>query len=340
MKIALYLGGTSAERDVSLQSGKFIGKALVELGHEVLYVDPALSPERNTMQIQADESITDAPPSLAELEEMNHSHIFQLLLEPEIASCDFHFIGLHGGIGENGILQGMFEHLGYKFNGPGYSASALAMDKHLSKQLMVAQEIPTPEWMLVTAEVWANSPEKVRAHVDEKFTPPVVVKPNSQGSTIGLTIVNDLKKLPEALDTSFQYDNRTLVEQFIPGRELTVAILNNQAMPVIEIKPKRDLYDYKSKYTSGMSEYEVPAHIKDGIRDKLHNYSMRIFTAIGAHGYSRVDYRMSDGGEPFCLEVNTLPGMTNTSLVPKAAKAAGIEFGELLSRIIEAGRSK
>ncbi|MCF7803262.1 MAG: D-alanine--D-alanine ligase [Candidatus Marinimicrobia bacterium] len=338
MKIAVYRGGTSMERDVSLNSAKFIGDTLAQMEHEVLYVDPAFSPEQFNEKSAVDYSIEGEPPSLDEIRELNHRHIFQLLLHEKVAAADFHFIGLHGGIGENGLLQGMFEHLGYQYNGPNASASAVAMDKHLTKQIMVAQGIPTAEWLMVSQSRWKENSSKVRAIIEEKFTPGIVVKPNSQGSTIGLTILHSLAGLAEALEKAFEYEDQVMVEQYIPGREITASVLGKEALPLVEIKPKHDIYDYECKYGEGMSSYEVPADLKDPETEEIQQYALRLFNSIGASGYSRVDFRLSTGGEPLCLEINTLPGMTGTSLVPKAAKAAGLTNKELLLRIIDYGQ--
>jgi len=337
MKIALYLGGTSMERDVSVISGRNIGAALQEAGHEVLYADPALPPETIGTDPDQQGLIGEQPPGDQEVARLDHTRIFRLLLDKRIASCDFHFIGLHGGIGENGVLQGMMEHLGYRFNGPGYSASAVAMDKHLSKEIMVAQAVPTPEWLVVTRTQWSDEPGEVRQAIGKTFHLPVVIKPNAQGSTIGLSVIREKSALNTALDKAFQYDHRVLVEQYVPGSEITAAILGEDPLPLIRIRPKSGLYDYESKYSEGRTEYEVPAQLQDALTDQIQMYALRLFRSIGARGYSRVDFRLTDAGEPLCLEINTLPGMTTTSLVPKAAGAAGISFAGLLERIIQLG---
>jgi len=340
MKIALYLGGTSPERDVSISTGQNIGKALSELGHEVLYVDPAFPAENFSAQMTETGDVDVEPPKTAEIDRFDHTNVFRIAVDETVETQDFHFIALHGGIGENGLLQGVFEHLNYSFNGPGYAASAVAMDKHLSKQIMVAQGIPTPEWLVVPYGDWSGQPAAVRAHVEEKFTPPVVVKPNSQGSTIGLTVVRELDQLEPAFDKAFEYDFRVLVEQYVPGREVTAAILGDQTLPLVEIKPTHQYYDYECKYSAGMSEYVVPAELNKALSDQVRQHAFRLFRSIGAVGYSRADFRISEGGEPLCLELNTLPGMTETSLVPKAAGAAGYSFQELLTEILELGQTR
>lgn len=338
MKIAVYLGGTSMERDVSLTSGKNIGEALASLGHDILYVDPAFPPEYITSSLDGNIDVDVEPPTLEEVRELHHEHIFRLLLDERIATCDFHFIGLHGGIGENGLLQGMFEHLGYHFNGPGFSASAVAMDKHLSKQVMIAQKIPTPTWTMIRQNRWKKESEKILAAIQSKYALPVVIKPNSQGSTIGLTVLQAFDELQQAIEKAFRYDDRILIEEYIAGREITAAILNGTPLPLVEIKPKHGIYDYECKYKKGMSEYEAPAQILDSLREKIQSHAFTLYQSIEAKGYSRIDFRLSGEGLPYCLEMNTLPGMTATSLVPMAARAYGMEFGELLEAIIEYGR--
>lgn len=338
MKIALYYGGTSPERDVSVNTGKNIGAALTRMGHQVIYVDPASPPGDYQEQLEGAGAVD--PTARDEFEQFDHSNIFRVVLDNTIRECEFHFIALHGGIGENGFVQGMFDHLGYRYNGPGYDASAVAMDKHLSKQIMVAQAIPTPEWLLVPDKTWKSRPEVIRAHVEEKFTPPVVVKPNTQGSTIGLSVIGELDALSEALEKALEFDSRVLVEQYIPGKEVTASILGEEALPLVEIRPQHQYYDYECKYAAGMSEYEVPAELDSDTTDQIQQLALRLFSSIGAVGYSRVDFRVSDAGEPLCLELNTLPGMTETSLVPKAAKAAGLSFEGLLTKIIEFGQHR
>ncbi len=338
MRIAVYLGGTSMERDVSLTSGKNIGEALAALGHEILYVDPAFPPEQITASLHKNIDVDVEPPTLEELRELHHEHIFRLLLDARIAACDFHFIGLHGGIGENGLLQGMFEHLGYHFNGPGFTASAVAMDKHLSKQVMIAQKIPTPTWTMIRLERWRKEKSAVLEQIQKQYQTPLVIKPNSQGSTIGLTVLKSLENLQSAVDKAFNYDDRILVEEYIAGREITAAILNGTPLPLVEIKPKHGIYDYECKYKKGMSEYETPAKVPEELRNRIQAHTFSLYRSVEAKGYSRVDFRVSDDGKPYCLEMNTLPGMTSTSLVPMAAKAYGLEFGELLEAIIQYGR--
>lgn len=340
MKIAVYLGGTSMERDVSLISGKNIGEALASLGHEIVYVDPALSPEYITSSLNEGIHVDAEPPTLEELSELRHEHIFRLLLDAEVASCEFHFIGLHGGIGENGLLQGMFEHLDYAFNGPGFSASAVAMDKHLSKQVMISQKILTPGWEMIRRHRWDQQQGEVTESVVQQYDVPLIVKPNSQGSTIGLTVLRNFDDLQDAIDKAFRFDDRVLIEEFIPGREITAAILDQEALPLVEIKPKHGIFDYECKYSKGMTEYITPADLDPVLTEQIKLQASRLYDSLDAKGYSRIDFRVDEDDNAYCLEMNTLPGMTETSLVPMAARANGIEFAELLDKIIEYGREK
>jgi len=340
MRIAVYYGGTSMERDVSLISGKMIGEELKTAGHDVIFVDPAFPVEQVRHQVNNNLEIEHEPPSLEEIGELDHSNIFRILLDKTIAGCDFHFIGLHGGIGENGLLQGMMEHLGYRFNGSGYSASALAMDKHLTKQIMHAQAISTPDWIELNATEYTGNQNDILEMIADRFQLPCVIKPNSQGSTIGLSIVENVEGIREAVSTAFQFDEHILVEQFIPGREITATVLGEDACPLVEIKPTHQYYDYECKYTSGMTEYETPAQLPDLVGQRIRHSAVNLFKGIGCSGYARVDFRVNADGEAFCLEINTLPGMTKTSLVPKSAAAAGISFPALLDKIITLGMQK
>ena len=177
--------------------------------------------------------------------------------------------------------------------------------------------------------------EKVKKYIDEKIGYPCIIKPNDEGSTVGLTVCNSPSDIDMGLKSSFEYSQKTMIEEFIEGRELTVAILDKAALPVLEIKPKSGLYDYQSKYTKGMSEYFVPADIPEDVVKSLQKDSLKAFNAIGCSVYGRIDFRLNKNNQFFCLEINTLPGMTSTSLVPKMAKAAGITFEELIDRIIK-----
>ncbi|MGE3802117.1 MAG: D-alanine--D-alanine ligase, partial [Candidatus Kapaibacterium sp.] len=232
-------------------------------------------------------------------------------------------------------IQSLLEFRGLPYTGSGVLASALAMHKAKSKELFRNNGISTANWFLLEPEDDA-SVARLSAMVDAVTDYPVVVKPNDGGSTVGLTIVNDADGLVEATALARRYSKDVIFEEFIEGREVTVGVLDGEALPVVEIRPKSGIYDYTNKYTSGRTEYFCPADLPLAISEELQTLALRAHTILGCSGYSRVDFRLDEQGEAWCLEVNTLPGMTSTSLLPKGAKAAGIEYGEVCERIIKA----
>lgn len=329
LKIAVFLGGTSAERDVSIVSGYYMARAIESLGHEVHAFDVAHGSRLFDFHIPEDEiRILPVPANKSSLKalEKNIIHVVQHVLKE---GFDLVIIGLHGGYGENGQLQALLELAGIPFTGSGSLSSALAMDKILTKIVAEKFRIPTADYLIV---------EKGNRDALEMFTVKkgkVVVKPADEGSTVGLTIVESKTQLPTAISVARQYSDRILVEEYIPGRELTVSILEDQALPVIEIRPKSGFYDYQSKYQKGMTEYLCPAPLETSIAEKIQKSAEEIFSRLGCRHYGRVDFRLHENGRDYyLLEVNTLPGMTPTSLVPKAARAAGIGFEELMERLI------
>ncbi len=235
---------------------------------------------------------------------------------------------LHGGYGENGQLQASLDLAKIPYTGSGALSSALGMDKFMSKIIFMHHEVPVAPYLLVKTRDQLNIREV------EAFGLPLVVKPNDQGSTVGLTIVKEKSKLDEAIDLGFKYSPSVLIERYIAGSELTVSILGEEPLPIIHIIPESGFYDYESKYQGGKTNYEVPAKLSQELTANVQQSALRSYQALGCSGYARVDFRLQEDGQFFCLEVNTLPGMTATSLVPKAAKAAGINFNELLERII------
>ena len=333
MNIAVLLGGTSAERYVSMATGKGIAEALIERGHTVRLFDVALG-ER--AEIAFDDLVlpTEVAPSPEELARFNHRDVITAIQNlPE--NTDVAFIALHGNDGEDGKIQSLLEFRGIPYTGSGVLASALAMHKGMSKSLFRNNDISTPNWFLLKPGENA-SVERLAAMVEQITDYPVVVKPNDGGSTVGLTIVNDAEELVEATELARRYSSDVLFEEFIEGRELTVAILDEEPLPIVEIRPKSGIYDYTNKYTSGRTEYFCPADLPIGVTEELQTLALKAHAILGCSGYSRVDFRLDENGEAWCLEVNTLPGMTATSLVPKAAKAAGITYGEVCEQIIRA----
>ncbi|MGD8495418.1 MAG: D-alanine--D-alanine ligase [Gemmatimonadales bacterium] len=330
LTVAVLLGGTSEERRVSIATGRAIVEALRSRGHEVVAVDPAFG------AIPADEEprylggdVGREPPSLDELRQMGRTAVGAAVAElPAVREADVAFLALHGGDGENGRLQAVLEVAGIPYTGSGVLGSAIAFDKRVSKELLEHAGVPTPAWAPRGA-----SPDEVI----DLLGLPLVVKPASGGSTVGLTVVRSDGALSAALDLAARYDRDVLCEAFIPGRELTVTVLDGKALPVTEIIPGNEIYDYESKYTPGKSQYVTPAELDTAETEELSRLAEEAFDVLRQETVSRIDFRRHTDGSFWCLEGNSLPGMTATSLVPKAAKAAGISFPELCERIALAG---
>lgn len=321
------MGGTSAERDVSIASGLRIAAALRTLGHEVLSLDTATGViDDATERALMASGMQQAPPDLESLAAMSKRSLSPLLgTLPEVRQADVVFLALHGGQGEDGTLQALFDLSGVRYTGTGPLGSALAMDKDLSKRLFRDNGVTTADWLMAPVTI---------EQVNERMGFPVVVKPSKQGSTVGLTLVREPDGLDAAIAEAFRYDDEVMVEQFISGRELTVGILGNEALPIGEIIPKHELYDYECKYTKGMAVEEFPARLDREVAAVVQEQAQRAFRALKLRGYARIDFRMDDSGSCFCLEANTLPGMTELSLIPQAAAAAGISFPDLCERIV------
>ncbi len=324
LRIALLLGGTSPEKTVSKHSSASIYNAIKALGHECVLVNPAYGisqPEKPEEFFEDEDKF--------EISDSNYLETVNSKLFDEV---DLAFLGLHGKLGEDGIIQSLLELRGIKYTGSKVMSSAIAMDKSMSKILFDHYGVQTPPWFSIDKK--SANPEAVAAMIEKEIGYPAVIKPNDQGSTVGLTVCKDSSGVKDALELSFKYSNRTIIEKYIPGREMTVAVLEDKALPVLEIKPKSGLYDYESKYTSGKSEYIVPADIPKDAARKMQEQSLLAFNALSCEVYGRVDFRLDENYEPWCLEVNTLPGMTSLSLVPKMAAAVGITFEQLIDRII------
>ena len=323
--VALLLGGTSPEREVSKSSGKSILTALNSLGYNVRVIDPAygLNQPKEIVKYFDQNDFTER--SNRNYIEAVNSTLFDYV--------DIAFIGLHGKWGEDGTIQSLLELRGIKYTGSKILTSAAAMDKCVAKVLFQHFDVSTPRWFVVNKN--EDDYDLVRKKVKKFFGYPCVFKPNDQGSTIGLTICRGDVEVPHAIKKALEFSDKVLVEEYIPGRELTVAILNNQALPVLEIKPKQGFYDYENKYTSGKTDYIIPAEIPAKVAEHLQHQAQLAFNSLGCESYARVDFRLTNDLKNYCLEVNTLPGMTSTSLVPKMAKAAGIGFEELIDRIIK-----
>lgn len=323
-KVLLLLGGTSPEREVSKSTGKSVYNALLNLGYEVVVLDPAYG-------INQPFEVEDyfAENDFSEISNENYLDAVNLISPNEISVA---FLALHGKYGEDGTIQSLLELKGIKFTGSKVLSSAIAMDKIMSKILFEEYNVPTPKWFhFKKGESTSSDVNKI---IEEKFGYPAVVKPNDQGSTVGLTICKSSEQLDDAIHNAFEYSDRILVEEYIPGREVTVAVIDNDALPVLEIRPKHGIYDYECKYTSGMSEYIVPADVSTDASKQLQSIAVQACKSLRCEVYARVDFRLSPENKIFTLEVNTLPGMTSTSLVPKMAKAVGLTFEQLVEKII------
>lgn len=328
MKITVLLGGTSSERDVSLASGLRIVDALRARGHDVTPFDPARGAITQDQEraMRTGQLMHTAPPDPETLRTLAQgSFIPTLAARPEIRDAELIFLALHGGLGEDGTIQAMLDMTGATYTGSGHLASALAMDKDLSKHLFRAAGVPTADWLMAPA-----TEERVAGTVGF----PAIVKPSKQGSTVGLTLVRNPSRLQDAIDEAFRHDDEVMIEAFVPGRELTVSVVGEEALPVGEIIPKHELYDYECKYTTGMATEVFPADLTGTQTSEIQSLAVKAFKSLKLGGYARIDFRMTPEGEFSCLEANTLPGMTALSLFPQAAQAAGMTFEDLCERIV------
>jgi D-alanine-D-alanine ligase len=309
LKVAVLMGGWSAEREISLKTGRQVSKALRSLGHQVVEID-------------VDESFID---------------------ELKKAKPDVVFIALHGRFGEDGTVQGALDLLGLPYTGSGTLASALGLNKIKSKQIFKACGIPTPDFLALNEAEYKQKRDEGERKIIKEVGLPLVVKPACEGSTIGLSIVKDESQLRLALKKAFEYDREVVIEKFIRGREVTVGILGNeslQALPTLEIVPKKEFYDFEAKYTAGLSEHIIPARLSEHQQLEVQELAIKAHKALGCENFSRVDLIVEPGGKAFVLEVNTIPGLTEISLFPDAARAAGLSFPQLISKLVDLALAK
>ena len=325
MNIVVICGGFSTEREVSLASGSAVASALKEAGHEVSIADPLLGGEQQPPGSEQYKTKPGRKPP--ELEETNQAKAIEMLSSPQIKEAELAFLALHGTFGEDGTIQALLDSVGLKYTGSNVLASALAMDKDVSKKLFKEAGIPVLEWTMV------RDGQVFHSNTDMDF--PMIVKPNDQGSTVGFSIVNSSEELDEAAAKAAKYSSHVMVEKYVDGRELTVTILDKQSLPIIEIKPKSKVYNYESKYTPGTTEYICPADLPEQLEVGIQLAALKAFNALGCRHYARADFLLDTDNRFYCLELNTLPGMTETSLVPKAAKAVGMSFQDLVEKIVE-----
>jgi D-alanine-D-alanine ligase len=326
MRITVLTGGTSSERDVALASSVQVIAALRSIGHQVAVVDTARGfiPETDEARLLS-AAVGVAPPSLARLEALEHGLLLRGLANlAAVREAEVLFLALHGGHGEDGTLQTILGLIGVPYTGSGPIGSAMAMDKDIAKRLFQEAGVPTARWLMAPATA-----QEVERHLGW----PVVVKPSKQGSTVGLSIVRAPAELAKAIEEAWRHDDEVMIEAFVPGRELTVGILDGVALAVGEIIPRHEIFDYECKYTPGMSEEIFPADLPADVAAECGRLGLAAHQALKLQGYSRVDFRLTASGEACCLEVNTLPGMTATSLLPQSARAVGIGFPELCDRI-------
>jgi len=336
MNILVLAGGYSAERDVSLVSGSKIVRALRRKGHRVLLLDPYMSIDpmpsfhalygRYAREVY-DFAIPTTEPDLARLKR-EHGNGEDLLGRHLLEACklaDVVFLGLHGACGENGQLQAAFDLFGIRYTGSGYAGCMLSMDKTIAKTIMELHGVRTPRGAEVLVE--DANPDEIKL--------PAVIKPCSGGSSIGVTIVKERAEFEKALQYAQAYEDKVLIEEYVAGREFTVAILDGSPLPVLEIKPKQGFFDYANKYQAGMTEDLCPAPIPEELAQRMQAIALRAHHALRLGDYSRVDFIVDDSGEIYCLEANSLPGMTPMSLVPQEARAAGISYEDLCEKIMQ-----
>jgi D-alanine-D-alanine ligase len=340
--VLVIAGGDSAERDVSLDSGRGIARALGEVGYRVLAADPArpeIAPSDDVAAVFGDGSIGAEPAPIPDDPIPARRAFMDLLGESLARGVDVVFNGLHGGAGEDGTVQAVLDYVGVPYTGSGAAACALAMDKRRAKVLAAAAGVPVPRGIALDRGALAAG--TLGQTVRETVGVPCVVKPNSQGSSVGLTVVASFEQLDGAAAKAFALDDTVLVESYIEGHEVTQGVLEGvPEVPLLEIRPRSGLYDYYHKYQTGSSEYLVPAPIPDYTAAAMQESARRTVDALGLSVYARVDFRLDPDGNHFLLEANTLPGMTATSLVPKAVKHLGIGYEELCDRILRLSLEK
>lgn len=343
---------------MSLTSGSLIANSLLESGHEVLLLDVyegVQDGDKSLNQLfvkpweekRYEYKVPEKAPDLKEIKKRSNGQA-ALIGNKVLEICmlaDVVFIALHGAMGENGQIQATFDNFNIKYTGTGYIGSLLAMDKDITKKLLVQAGIPTADWILY------NIPEKTLAKTTrhdminhelstaydsvilEKIGFPCVIKPVSCGSSIGVSLVNTCEELETALKLAAVYENKVLIEKLVRGREFSVGILNHEALPVIEIIPEKGFYDYKNKYQNGLTKEVCPAELSPGLTEILQKRALQVHDTLRLGDYSRIDFILNESGEFICLEANTLPGMTPTSLIPQEARCKGISYNELVCMI-------
>ncbi len=326
-QVTLITGGSTPERHVALAGAAQVVDALREGGYGVTVVDTCTGVlSKNEEERLLVSSVGSAPPSPGELRELEKSERLTQLVEIDaVQDSDILFLVLHGRQGEGGEFQALLELAGLEFIGSGSLGSALAMDKDISKRLFRDAQIPTAEWVK-----WPADEAEISL-----LGYPLVVKPSKVGSTVGLTVVESISEVEGAVQEALQFDNEVILERYTGGREFTVGILGEQPLAVGEIIPRHTIFDYECKYTPGMAEEVFPAEISEKLASQLQSLALQVHRVLKLRDFSRVDFRADRNGSPFCLEANTLPGLTATSLLPQSAAAVGIDFAELCHRLCQ-----
>lgn len=332
MKIAVLMGGTSDERDVSLSSGAQVAHALRAVGHEVVAVDTV----RGILPAAVEQALLSGgvravPPAPGDLSSLDEGRTVALVREPSFADVDLFFLTLHGGSGEDGTIQALLDVAGVPYTGSDRLGCSLAMDKEVTKRLLREAGVPTPDWLVGPVSA---------GEVEEKLGLPVIVKAAGGGSSLRLVLAHDRSELERAMIDSLEWDDLVLFERYHPGREFTVGVVGEETVPVGEIVPANEIFDYECKYQPGMAQEIFPADIPEALSDRLRALALVVHRALRLRDYSRIDFMVDGNGDPWCLEANALPGMTANSLLPKGGQAAGIAFPELCDRIARLARAR
>jgi D-alanine-D-alanine ligase len=343
MDIVVLAGGLSTERDVSFTTGNMVSEALRRKGHRVILLDVFMGYSDREENLEGIfgrseevsvkvEAIPDVAPDLEKVKKSRKDQSDCFFGPNVIALCqmaDIVFMALHGENGENGKVQAVFDLFGIKYTGSGHLGSAIAMDKEISKQFFRTHGIPTPQG------IFMKKSGRIDDFAATGLTLPSVVKPCCGGSSIGISIVRTEEEYQAALDEAFRWEEEIIVEDYVKGREFSIGVVDGKAYPVIEIAPLEGFYNYKNKYQAGSTVETCPAELSEEITKKMQDYAVAVAEAMGLDTYSRSDFLLDEDGNIFCLEVNTLPGMTATSLLPQEAKAIGISYEELCEKLIE-----
>lgn len=347
MKIVVLAGGLSTERDVSLTTGTMVSRALRKKGHQVIMLDVFMGYQEEETDIadifehseEASASIGAISAQAPDIEAVKAMRKDQsdCFFGPNVIricqAADFVFMALHGENGENGKIQAAFDLFGIRYTGTGYLSSALAMDKGISKKMFEAAGVPTPHGI-------AMKKDEQKTLAETSLTLPCVVKPCCGGSSIGVSIVHTEAEYEAALAEAFRYEDSVVIEDYIKGREFSVGVIDFQALPVIEIAPVEGFYDYKNKYKAGSAVETCPAELPEEIAVRMQEIAVQVCEVLGLDTYSRMDFLLNENNEIFCLEANTLPGMTPTSLLPQEAAVIGMDFEALCERLIGISQKK